>query len=393
MKRRFIRAGFCAFLAAATVACSQNASLVPQRSAENPGVVDTKSATQYLYVYNTGRPGSIGALYDRYSIPNLALKESTPADGVAGPPAFGATGLLNFIDEASNGGFAAYQQPLSDGPVNADEQFYGVPCQSNSLAIGPNKNLYVSQYCSTNVLEYTPTPMKNKPKKPIATFTGGNLGKSGIIDPTAVAVDPDGNLYVGDNGAGVTYFAKGSKKGTIAFPTFSGGSVNQMVVDKNGDVWSVHGPNPTAVYFPDKTTCKPDPSGTIARNEYAERFSKGKLVQHLYTSITTSKVFTDNGLSIAVDDSGRVYTGNQNSDVPGIVLDFEPGASCPNDALSFKVAKGANPQVAVDAAGRYYVTDYGNNAISVYTGGTTKRIRRVVQPAGSTSITYAAVGP
>ncbi|HEY1428756.1 MAG TPA: hypothetical protein VGF18_04240, partial [Candidatus Tumulicola sp.] len=318
---------------------------------------DAKNAAQYLYVYNAGIPGTVGAVYDRYSIPGLVLKESSPADGVAGPPAFAASGLLNFIDEANNGGFAAYQQPIEKGTVNADELFYGIPCQSNSLAIGPNGDLFVSQYCSTNVFEYTPAAQTSTPKIPVATYTGGNLGKSGIINPTAVAVDPQGGLYVGDSAAGVTYFPKGSKKGQIAFPTFSGGAVNQMVVDGNGDIWSVHGPNSTAVYFSDKTTCAPNPSGKIVRNEYAERFSKGKLAQHLYTSTTDSKVFANNGISIAIDSTGRIYTGNQNSDVPGIVLDFEPGTSCPNDFLSFRVAKGASPQVAVDAKGRYYVTD------------------------------------
>jgi hypothetical protein len=147
----------------------------------------------------------------------------------------------------------------------------------------------------------------------------------------------------------VTFFAAGSKKGVVAFPTGSGGLVNQMVVDKNDDVWSIHGPNATAVYFANETTCKVDPSGTIVRNEFGERFSKGKLAQHLYTATTDSKMFGDNGISIAIDSTGRIYTGSQNADSPGIVLDYNPGASCPNDNLSFTVPKNANPHLAVDA--------------------------------------------
>jgi hypothetical protein len=134
-----------------------------------------------------------------------------------------------------------------------------------------------------------------RPKKPLAKFTGGNLGKDGITDSTNAVVDPKGNLYVGDNAGGVTYFAKGSKKGVVAFKTGYGGYVNQMVVDKNGDVWSVHGPDAGAVYFKDKKTCLVDKHGKIVRNEFGERFSKGKLVQHLYTATSDSPPFSDNG--------------------------------------------------------------------------------------------------
>jgi hypothetical protein len=186
--------------------------------------------------------------------------------------------------------------------VPAVEQFYGIPCQSSSLAAGASGDFYAVQYCSSSVLEYSPKKETGKAKKPIAQYTGGNLGgKSGTINPTYAAVDPKGNLYVGDNEGGVTYFAAGSKKAVVAFPTGSSGYVYQMIVDANGDVWSVHGPNPTQVYFPNKTTCVPDPSGSIVRNEQAERFSKGRLVQQLYTATSDSPVYAGDGLSMAID--------------------------------------------------------------------------------------------
>ncbi|MGA2761352.1 MAG: hypothetical protein ABSF08_13660, partial [Candidatus Cybelea sp.] len=250
------------------------------------------------------------------------------------------------------------------------------------------------QYCSSNVLEYSPKKVTGKTKKPIAQYTGGNLGlKSGTINPTYAAVDPKGNLYVGDDEGGVTYFRTGSTKGVVAYPTGSSGYVYQMIVDANGDVWSVHGPDPTQVYFPNKKSCVPDPSGTIVRFEQAERFSKGKLVQHLYTATSDSPVFAGDGLSIAVDSKGRIYIGNQNPSDHGVLLDYNPGASCPTDGLSFVLPTRAFPQVAVDASGQYYVTNYNDNTISAYEGGSKKLLKKITQKKGIIAITYTTIGP
>ncbi|HLY00885.1 MAG TPA: hypothetical protein VKR56_00150 [Candidatus Cybelea sp.] len=351
-------------------------------------------ATQYLYVYNEGSAGLYTGEYARYSLPDLSLLETTEADGVASPEAFGKDQLPYFIDEAAQGGFAVYLQPVKNKVVPAVEQFYGVPCQSTSLATGPTGDFYAVQYCSGNVLEYSPKKATNKAKKPIAQYTGGNLGlKSGTINPTYAAVDRKGDLYVGDNEGGVTYFAAGSTKGVIAFPTGNSGYVYQMIVDANGDVWSVHGPDPTQVYFRNKTSCVPDRSGTIERFEQAERFSKGRLVQHLYTATSDSPVFAGDGLSIAIDSKGRIYIGNQDSSDDGVLLDYNPGASCPTDGLSFVLPTRAFPQVAVDASGRYYITDYNDNSISVYEGGSKKLLKKITQKKGIVAITYATIGP
>jgi hypothetical protein len=395
MNRSSIKAAGFAFLALAVSACAQqNPFALPSGSTNQSGGNDAAKRTQaksaqYLYIYNSAVPAN----YARYTLPELSLKETTSTDGVASPQTFDAKGLPYFADESSNGGFGIFQQPVADGTVDAKQLFYGVPCYSSSISIGPNGNFYVVQYCSTNVLEFTSSEETGKPKKPVASYTGGNLGKSGDIGPTAAIVDRSGNLYVGDTAGGVTFFAAGSKKGVVAFATGNGGYVNQMVVDKNDDVWSIHGPNPAAVYFSNKTQCMLDPSGDVVRNEFAERFSKGKLAQHLYTATTDSKMFGDNGLSIAIDSTGRIYTGSQNADAPGIILDYNPGASCPNDSLSFTVPKNANPHVAVDAQHRFYVTDYIDNQISVYTGDTKKRINRITQKTGYGSMTYSAINP
>ena len=79
-----------------------------------------------------------------------------------------------------------------------------------------------------------------------------------------------------------------------------------MIVDSHGNVWSTHYASPTIVYFKDKKTCIPDPSGSIKRFEGAEEF-EGYVLKQLYSSTSDSPVFAPGGLSIAIDSSGRIY--------------------------------------------------------------------------------------
>lgn len=391
MSKQIVRAGL-SVIALLACGCSATTGLPSRTAQQAPAMPETKSSTQYLYVYNTGSPGLYYGEYARYSLPDLTLQETTQADGVASPVAFGSSGSPFFVDEAAQGGFGVYLQPVKRGTVGAKEQFSGVPCQTSSLATDSAGNFYAVQYCSGNVLEFSGGAKKGgKAKKPIATFTGGNLG--GTVLPTYAAVDPKGNLYVGDNGGGVTYFAAGTTKGTVAFATGANQGVTQMVVDSGGNVWSVHYPAPAIVYFKDKKTCVPDPSGSVKRSEQAEEFSNGTLVRQLYTATTDSPVYASDGLSIAVDSAGRVYTGNQNSGDDGVLVDFDPNQSCPNDALSFTLSTRANPQVAVDAQRRFYVTDYNDNTISAYAGGSKKRLARITQKSGVINISSTAINP
>src|SRR5580704_17465306 len=95
-----------------------------------------------------------------------------------------ASGIPYFVDEPASGGYALFEQPLGSGVVSSVQQFGGIPCQSTSLATGPNGDFYVVQYCSAEVLEYKPGPAKKgKPKKPVAVYTGGNFGAS-MAEPT-----------------------------------------------------------------------------------------------------------------------------------------------------------------------------------------------------------------
>ncbi|MGA9018547.1 MAG: hypothetical protein WB438_06410 [Candidatus Cybelea sp.] len=166
-----------------------------------------------------------------------------------------------------------------------------------------------------------------------------------------------------------------------------------MIVDSHGNVWSTHYASPTIVYFKDKKKCIPDPSGSIKRFEGAEEFSKGALLKQLYSSTSDSPVFAPGGLSIAIDSSGRIYIGIQNSSDEGVLIDYNPNQSCPNDNLSFVLPTRAFPQVAVDKEKRFYVTDFNDNTISAYEGGSKKLLKRITQEKGVIDISSTAINP
>ncbi len=67
--------------------------------------------------------------------------------------------------------------------------------------------------------------------------------------------------------------------------------------------------------------------------------------------------------------------------------------SCPNDSLSFVLPTRASPQVAVDNKRRFYVTDYNDNTISAYQGGSKKLLKRVTQEKGVIDISSTAINP
>jgi hypothetical protein len=351
------------------------------------------AAAQYLYVYNTGSPGIYTGEYARYQLPGLSLLETTAADGVASPEAFGPNGQAYFVDESPQGHFGVFAQPLGSGVVAGVEQFSGVPCMSTSLATGPTGNEYVVQYCSGNVLEFKPgATKKGAPKKPIAAYSGGNLG-SGKALPTYAAVDHKGNLFVGDNLGGVTFFAAGSKKAVVAYPFGHSQAITQIVVDAHDDVWSVHYADPTLYEFANATSCQPVSSGPVMRAEVGEHFVGGHFVDRLYSAPTDSADYASQGLSVAVDAAQRVYVGAFDTDSPSVVTEYAPGQRCPDLPLSLVMADAADPQVAVDGMKRWYVTDQIDNTISSYKGGTRQRIAQITQATGIIDISSIAISP
>ncbi len=350
------------------------------------------AASQYLYVYNTGSPGIYTGEFARYQLPDLALLETTAADGVASPDAFGPNGEAYFVDEAPQGAFAVFGQPLGSGVVAAAEQFSGVPCSSTSLATGPTGNFYVVQYCSGNVLEYKAGATKQgKAKKPIAAYIGGNFG-SGTVLPTYAAVDHKGNLFVGDNGGGVTFFAAGSKKPVVVYPTGHSQAVTQIVVDAN-EVWSVPLRWCDVVRLRQRNVVRrrTERSGGARRRRRTLR-------RWPIRRQAVQRAGRQCGLRHAGPfDRRRRGPARLRRSIP----DRRPVGrhrlrSWASLSRSRRIARdGARgrPHVAVDAMKRWYVTDTIDNTIASYKGGTRSRIARITQATGIINISSVAISP
>jgi streptogramin lyase len=356
------------------------------------------AATQYLYTVNVGGPSGEPAGYARYSLPDLKFLEMTPATGETNI-AFGKGGLPYFVD-AANGpqqtGFGVFAMPLSNGMgVPAVEQFYGLcgfgsgDIGSYKFATGPTGDFYAIQICTNNVGEWKPA-QNGKMENPFVTFSGGNIGP-GKASPSAIGVDSNGGLYVGDAGGGVTYFKPGSKTPQVALPTgCCGGAIYQLTPDTNGNMWTTYDDGPTST-FKNDNSCTIDPNGSIERSEVGEVFSRGKLVEHLYSIPEADKKYNIDGTSIAVDSKGRAYLSLI---VPNSsVLEYPPGTSCPDSTFNLNGQYLEDPQVAVDEQDRFYVTDSTKNSITAYNSASTKPRASIVQPKGVFDPIDIALGP
>src|SRR5580700_7746528 len=103
MSMRLRPVAFCAFVIL-ICGCS-GAGIVPGPQGQAPQSLPAQNkSTQYLYVYDTGSPGVYAGQYVRYGLQDLKAAETSVADGVGSPVAFGITGLPFFVDEAPQGG-------------------------------------------------------------------------------------------------------------------------------------------------------------------------------------------------------------------------------------------------------------------------------------------------
>ena len=93
MRSLFFRISVSCFVGLAISACSSSSVVNPTLGGNDSSSQVLRSGenrpTQYLYVYNTGIPGSIPGEYARYSIPDLNLQETSKADGLGSRVAFG----------------------------------------------------------------------------------------------------------------------------------------------------------------------------------------------------------------------------------------------------------------------------------------------------------------
>jgi sugar lactone lactonase YvrE len=211
---------------------------------------------------------------------------------------------------------------------------------------GAAQNLYVANYSS--VVVYAPGGTT-----PLRTITAH------IMNPKALAFDPWGNLYVGnEEKLPVPVFKAGT---TTLLRTISKG-INApccVAVDSKGDVYVGN-------------------IGTLSVTEYAPHTAK--YLRTVYSGGTANQIN-----AVAVDSKDNVYVGAGYSDV----VVFAPNTSTPLRTITAGVQM---PQAfAFDKQGDLYVADGGNNTVTVYASGGSKPIRTIA--AGIASPIGLAVDP
>ncbi|RKP56781.1 hypothetical protein D7S86_09715 [Pararobbsia silviterrae] len=223
----------------------------------------------------------------------------------------------------------------------------------SGVAVDASGNVYVADSFSNEIRQITSGVVSTLAGSPgPGAALDGTGSSASFYDPTGVAVDVSGNVYVADHGnneirivtplgvvstlAGST--TGGAADGTGALARFAGPSA--VAVDVSGNVYVAdHGNNEIRIVTP---------AGVVS---------------------TLARSF--NGPEgVAVDASGNVYVADSGNNeirkiTPTGVVSTLAGSTTSGSAdgtgsgASFDYPAG----VAVDASGNVYVADYGNNEI------------------------------
>jgi DNA-binding beta-propeller fold protein YncE len=237
----------------------------------------------------------------------------------------------------------------------------------SALAVDAKGNLWVANQGANNILKYNPSYVL----QPKSTITAG------INTPTGIAVDPLGNVWVVDSVDGeVTEYVNGVQN-TAA--TITDGIVNPagLAIDGLGNIWVANAFSNVTVYaekFPYaahpsliQTFTPGIPVYSIAI--VGGSLAWGSLSQAALTAIESELVLTPSTfgvpnskttLALAGGAKGVVYMGN----IDGTISVYTPATNATTPFLNL----GAVPTgIAVDKArGRVYISNGASNTISVY---------------------------
>jgi len=154
---------------------------------------------------------------------------------------------------------------------------------------------------SSGVL-YLPVPGANEVEEltatggpgPVPSITGSGAGENALADPTRVAVDAAGDVYVLDHPGGVGRVEKFSANGTFVSVVDAGEADAVGVDPSNNDVWVVDGPHG------EETVNVYGPSGALlAQTESAGVLGTGANVQNITIYGATHEAFvTVRGLGV-----------------------------------------------------------------------------------------------
>jgi hypothetical protein len=249
--------------------------------------------------------------------------------------------------------------------------------EPNGVAVDVAGNVYVADTFNDTIREITAGG--------VVTTLAGTAGVPGSVDgvgtaalfndPTAVAVDDAGNIYVAD--AGNDTIREIAPGGVVT--TLAGTAGVADSVDGKGALARFNHPSSVAVdgegnvYVADtynNTIREITPDGVVTTLAGTANVAGS-------VDGTGAAALFDNPYGIAVDDAGNIYVGDTLNDTvreitPGGVVTTLAGAAgqSGNTDGTGAAARLNDPNgVAVDGAGNVYVADYGNHLIREITPG------------------------
>jgi len=348
-----------------------------------------------------------GNLYlggSRLTSQGAALSDSLETGQQATPNFFNTVSLLFIFDSPGTLGSVSV---LTEGASGQDFTYDGAPNNTAIAACTAGTAYTTGELCGVQVLfrpslpgsRYGAVVLKDTNGNAIATgyVQGSGLGPqvilqpgnqnpvgSGLINPTGVAVDGNGNVYISDYGNNrelkETVSAGIYTQNTIASSGL--GHPVGIAVDGGGDVYFTdtfnnqilkETPSPTGVGFVESVAVPSAPSALDNPNGVAvdglgnlyiadtgnNRVLMEKLSASGYTQTTipTSHLSHPNG--VAVDGNGNVYIADTYNNRVVMETLAEGSFTETQDFPNLNSPLG----VAVDAMGNVYIADFGNNRV------------------------------